>query len=69
MSQRFSARDASQLRASGQAFETGGGWSLVGGGVALGVALLMFVVGGGPDAPPTALFPQGSSLPLVGVWP
>jgi hypothetical protein len=72
MTQRFSVQDASQLRASGQAFETGGSWSLIGGGVALGVALLMYVVGGGLDAPPTALFlPQGSasSFPVVGVWP
>lgn len=59
---------AGSLRASGRGMETGGNWSLVGGGVALLAAVMMFLVGSPPpSSSPMALGPQWWVAPVAGV--
>jgi hypothetical protein len=59
---------AGSLRASGRGLETGGNWSLVGGGVALLAAVVMFLVGSPPTPSSSmALGPQWWVAPVAGV--
>jgi hypothetical protein len=63
--------DAAALRDSGKGLDTGGTIALIGGGVALAAAVVMFIAGGPSDAPKPVAFvgPNGAGVGIVGVLP
>ncbi|MFT3707261.1 MAG: hypothetical protein QM817_06305 [Archangium sp.] len=66
----LSESEARSLRDSGRGIETGANAVMIGGGVALGAALIVYLVGApAPVTPSVAVTPQGSYLGVSGVFP
>jgi hypothetical protein len=63
--------EAAALRDSGKGLDTGGTIALIGGGVVLVAAVVMFVVGGPSEAPTPVAFigPNGGGVGISGVLP
>ena len=60
---------AASLRDAGRGLDTGGTVALIGGGVVLGAAVVMFLLGGDNAAPTVMLTPNGGAVGVVGVLP
>lgn len=65
---RGDAAAATTLAADGKGLEVGSAVAFIGGGVALGAAVVMFFAGA-PVQPTAMVTPQGASIGLVGVLP